>query len=229
MFTGIVTALGTVRRARRTPNGLEVTITHPYGRLAIGESIAVDGTCLTVVRTRGETFTVEAVTMTRGRTNFAAYRAGRRVNLERSLQLGDLLGGHLVAGHVDGVGTVVKRTALDDSVLLDIRVPKLVAELSVLHGSIAVDGVSMTVNAIPRRGVVQISVIPHTRKVTTLGRARVGTRVHLEADLIGKFVRHLLAPYRGRPGVVGALAAPGGRRGRRLVSGTIAAGAGEEA
>jgi riboflavin synthase len=200
MFTGIVTAMGTVRRVRRTERGLEVTVAHPYGRLAIGESIAVDGTCLTVVKTGKGTFTVEAVTMTRSRTTFADYRAGRRVNLERSLKVGDLLGGHLVAGHVDGVGTVVRRRELADSVLLDIRVPRLVAELSVLHGSIAVDGISMTVNAIPRRGLVQISVIPHTREVTTLGRARVGTRVHLEADLIGKFVQHLLAPYRGGVG-----------------------------
>jgi riboflavin synthase len=200
MFTGIVTAMGSVRRVRRTAHGLEVTVAHPYGRLAIGESIAVDGTCLTVVKTGKATFTVEAVTMTRSRTTFADYRSGRRVNLERSLKVGDLLGGHLVTGHVDGVGTVVKRRELADSVLLDIRVPKLVAELSVLHGSIAVDGISMTVNAIPRRGVVQISVIPHTRDVTTLGGARVGTRVHLEADVVGKFVRHLLAPYRGRAG-----------------------------
>jgi riboflavin synthase len=198
MFTGIVTAMGTVRRVRRTARGLEVTIAHPYRRRPdIGESIAVDGTCLTVVKVGKGTFTVEAVTMTRSRTNVGAYRAGRPVNLERSLKLGDLLGGHLVAGHVDGVGTVVRRRELDDSVLLDIRVPKLVGDLSVLHGSIAVDGISMTVNDIPRRGVVQISVIPHTREVTTLGRARVGTRVHLEADLVGKFVQHLLAPYRG--------------------------------
>ncbi len=197
MFTGIVTALGTVRRVRRTARGLEVTIAHPYrGRLAIGQSIAVDGTCLTVVNTAPGTFTVEAVTMTRSRTTFGAFRAGRPVNLERSLKLGDLLGGHLVSGHVDGVGTVVARRRLADSVLLDIRVPKLVADLSVLHGSIAVGGISMTVNALPRRGVVQISVIPHTLDVTTLGRAKVGTRVHLEGDLIGKFVRHLLAPYR---------------------------------
>jgi len=201
MFTGIVTAMGVVRRVRRTARGLEVTLAHPYRRRpTIGESIAIDGTCLTVVKTGRGTFTVEAVTMTRSRTNFGAYRAGRPVNLERSLKLGDLLGGHLVSGHVDGVGTVVRTRELSDSVLIDIRVPKLVADLSVLHGSIAVDGISMTVNDIPRRGVVQISVIPHTREVTTLGRARVGTRVHLEADLIGKFVQHLLAPYRGGRG-----------------------------
>jgi riboflavin synthase len=196
MFTGIVTAMGTVRRVRRTAHGLEVVIEHPYRRkIGIGESIAVDGTCLTVVKTGKRTFTVEAVTMTRSRTTFGDYRAGRPVNLERSLKLGDLLGGHMVAGHVDGVGAVVRRQVLADSVLLDIRAPRYVADLSVLHGSIAVDGISMTVNALPRRGVVQISVIPHTLQVTTLGRARVGTRVHLEADLIGKFVQHLLAPH----------------------------------
>jgi riboflavin synthase len=196
MFTGIVTAMATVRRVRRTARGLEVVIEHPYRRkIGIGESIAVDGTCLTVVKTGQRTFTVEAVTMTRSRTTFSDYRAGRPVNLERSLKLGDLLGGHMVAGHVDGVGTVVRRQVLDDSVLLDIRAPKYVADLSVLHGSVAVDGISMTVNALPRGGVIQISVIPHTLEVTTLGTARVGTRVHLEADLIGKFVQHLLAPH----------------------------------
>jgi riboflavin synthase len=196
MFTGIVTAMGMVRRVRRTARALELVIACPYRGLAVGESIAVDGACLTVVRTGKGTFTVEAVVTTRGRTTFGDYRAGRAVNLERALKVSDRLGGHLVSGHVDGVGTVVRRAVLEDAVLLDIRVPALVADLSVPHGSICVDGCSMTVNAIPRRGVVQLSVIPHTLEVTTLGRARVGTRVHLEADLIGKFVRQLLAPHR---------------------------------
>ena len=199
MFTGIVTAMGTVRRARRTARGLALTIASPYRGLKIGDSIAVDGACLTVVKTGKGTFTVEAVTMTRSRTTFGAATPGRVVNLERPLRASDRLGGHLVSGHVDGVGVVVRREVLEDSVLLDIRVPKLVADVSVLHGSIAVDGVSMTVNAVPRRGVVQISVIPHTLEVTTLGRARMGTRVHLEADQIGKLVQHVLAPYRARP------------------------------
>ncbi len=196
MFTGIVSAMGTVRRARRTARALAITIAAPYRGLRVGESVAVDGACLTVVRTGKGTFTVEAVVTTRGRTNFGAYRAGRRVNLERALKVADRLGGHLVSGHVDGVGEVVGREALEDAVLLDIRVPALVAELSVPHGSICVDGCSMTVNAIPQRGVVQLSVIPHTLAVTTLGGYRVGTRVHLEGDLIGKFVRQLLAPHR---------------------------------
>jgi riboflavin synthase len=195
MFTGIVTAMGTVTAARSTPRGLALTIASPYRRLGIGDSIALDGACLTVVRTGKGTFTVEAVTMTRTRTTFGDWKKGRVCNLERPLRLGGELGGHLVAGHVDGVGSIVRRTVLGDSVLLDIRVPKLVFDLSVPHGSIAVDGVSMTVNAIPSRNVVQISVIPHTLEVTTLGRARVGRRVHLEADLVGKFVRQLALPY----------------------------------
>jgi riboflavin synthase len=195
MFTGIVTAMGTVTRVRRTPRGLALTIASPYRKLGIGESVALDGACLTVVRTGKGTFTVEAVTMTRTRTTFGGWKPGRTCNLERPMRLGGRLGGHLVAGHVDGVGRVVRRTVLEDSVLIDIRVPKLVRDLCVPHGSIAVDGVSMTVNAMPARGVVQISVIPHTLEVTTLGRARVGARVHLEADLVGKFVRQLALPY----------------------------------
>ena len=191
-----MTARGTGRRARRTARGLALTIASPYRGLRIGESIAVDGACLTVVKTGKGTFTVEAVTMTRTRTTFADFAPGRPVNLERSLRASDRLGGHLVSGHVDGVGTVVRRVALEDSVLLDIRVPEDVAAVSVLHGSIAVDGVSLTVNARPKRGIVQVSLIPYTLEVTTLGRARVGTRVHLEADQVGKIVRHVLAPYR---------------------------------
>jgi riboflavin synthase len=195
MFTGIVTALGTVAKVRRTPRGLELTVASPYRGLGIGESIALDGACLTVVKVGKGTFTVEAVTMTRSRTTFGDWKVGRACNLERSMRLGGRLGGHLVAGHVDGVGRVARRQVLADSVLLDIRVPTLVFDLCVPHGSIAVDGVSMTVNAMPARNVVQLSIIPHTLEVTTLGRARVGARVHLEADLIGKFVRQLALPY----------------------------------
>lgn len=196
MFTGIVTAMGTVTAARRTRDVLAVSIRAPYRSLTVGESVAVDGVCLTVVRKKGATFTVQAVTATLGRTRIGHYRVGTRVNLERALRLGERLGGHLVAGHVDGVGEVVKVTPRPDSHLLDIRMPAVVARVTVLHGSVAVDGVSMTVNALPRKGVLQISVIPHTRRATTLGRARPGTRVHLEADQIGKFVAQLVAPHR---------------------------------
>jgi riboflavin synthase len=205
MFTGIVTAIGTVRRVRHTPRALAITIAAPYRGLRVGESVAVDGACLTVVRTARGNFTVEAVVTTRGRTTFGAFRVGRRVNLERALRAGDRMGGHLVSGHVDGVGTVVRREIRGDTLLLDIGVPAVVAGACVPLGSIAVDGCSMTINAMPRRGVVQLAVIPHTRDVTTLGGARVGTRVHLEADQVAKLVRQFVSQAGGKgPGGQGA-------------------------
>jgi riboflavin synthase len=199
MFTGLVTALGAVTAVRRTAKRLALTIASPYRGLAVGESVAVDGVCLTVVRRgggRGGTFTVEVVAASVARTSLGEYRPGRAVNLERALRLTDRLGGHLVAGHVDGVGEVVAVEPRGDSLELDIRLPRDVAKLTVPRGSLAIDGVSMTVASLPRRGVARVAVVPHTRKVTTLGRARVGTRVHLEADMIGKLVAQLVAPYR---------------------------------
>ena len=196
MFSGLVTAVGMVRSVRKTARGLALTVAAPYRGLAVGESIAIDGACLTVVRKAKGALVVEAIATTRGRTNFGSYRAGRAVNLERALRAGDRLGGHLVSGHVDGVGKVVRRGTDGDATLLDIAVPKDVGTLCVPHGSITVDGVSLTINGFPKRGVVQVALIPHTRRATTLGGARVGARVHLEADLIGKYVRQLVVPYR---------------------------------
>lgn len=199
MFTGIVTAIGEVLKIAQTPRGLRLTIAAPYKGLTIGESIAVDGACLTVVTKKPGAFDVEAITSTRGRTHVDDYAAGSLVNLERAMRPTDRLGGHLVAGHVDGVGIVKRRKKVSgESVLLDLEVPKQVAELCVPQGSITVDGVSLTVNALPKRGWVQVALIPHTLEHTTLGGAPVGARVHLEADLVGKFVRQLVQPYRAR-------------------------------
>jgi riboflavin synthase len=196
MFTGIVTGVGTIVRVVETARGLRLGVKSGYGRLATGESIAIDGACFTVVAKEGGKFAVEAMGATRGRTKVDGYTVGTRVNLERALTLSDRLGGHILAGHVDGVGTVTKRReAGDRSVLLDISVPPDIRELCVPHGSIAIDGVSLTINALPRRDTVQVALIPHTRDATTLGGARVGTRVHLEADLVGKFVRQLMMPH----------------------------------
>ncbi|MGD8726772.1 MAG: riboflavin synthase [Gemmatimonadales bacterium] len=192
MFTGIVTALGTVTRVERDDERLSLTIQSPYTDLADGDSIAVNGACLTVVETDGSSFRVEAVVTTRGRTRFGEMQEGERVNLERAMQMHDRFGGHLVQGHVDGVGTIDRLEERDDALLIDIAVPDEIAELSVPYGSISVDGVSMTVNAVPRPGIVQLSVIPYTRDHTTLGALRVGAGVHLEADVIGKYVRQLL-------------------------------------
>lgn len=196
MFTGIVTAMGMVERARRGKQALELVIAGPYRGLKVGESVAVDGVCLTVVRAARGTFTVQIVTATVDRTTLGQAKPGRRVNLERALRAGDRLGGHLVAGHVDGVGAVVALGKRAGSVELDVTLPPEVSAVTVPRGSIAVDGVSLTVAGLPRRNVARIALIPHTLEVTTLGAARVGTRLNLEADQIGKLVAALVAPHR---------------------------------
>lgn len=192
MFTGIVTAIGTVRQAQRTADGLELTIECPYRDLESGESVAVDGACLTVQSKTSSGFTAHVVRTSLDRTRFAEYGTGQRVNLERALQVGDRLGGHLVQGHVDGVGRVEQVMQREDARLLNLRVPEEVARISVPLGSITVDGVSLTINAKPETDVIQISLIPFTLQHTTLRERRVGDRVHLEADTIGKYVARLL-------------------------------------
>ncbi len=197
MFTGIVGAVGRVAKAtRETGNGkrtegLALTIQSPYRGVKKGESIAVNGACLTVEKLVKGGFTVHAVATTLGRTLIGDWRKGQPVNLERALRAGDRLGGHFVQGHVDGVGTVEQVAESGDAFLVDIRVPRDVEETTVLHGAITVDGVSLTVNALPAAGVVQVSLVPFTREHTTLGRVAVGDRVHIEADVLGKYVRQL--------------------------------------
>jgi len=188
MFTGLVTAVGTVRSVRRREGGLDLVIRAPWKSLTLGESIAVDGACLTVARRLQGGFAVHVVTTTVGRTAFGDYQPGRRVNLERALRAGDRLGGHLVQGHVDGVGKIRRVRQERDARLLDIAVPAAVAESTVALGSVTVDGVSLTVNALPARRVIQVSLIPYTLQHTTLGERRVGDRVHLEGDPLGKYV-----------------------------------------
>jgi len=192
MFTGIITAIGEVRRRSSTETGLELTIACPYGGLTPGESIAVNGACLTVQKTGDGDFTAHIIQTSLDRTDFTTYDVGRKLNLERAVRAGDRLGGHLVQGHVDGVGTVERVAQGGDARLLDLRVPPAVANASVPLGSITVDGVSLTVNAIPAPGVIQISLIPFTLQHTTLGQRRPGDRVHLEADTIGKYVAEML-------------------------------------
>ena len=192
MFSGIVTARGRVVAAESSGDRLRVSIRSPYRDVTPGESIAVSGACLTVVEASDGCFAVDVIATTRGRTRLAGLRAGDEVNLERALSVGDRLGGHFVQGHVDGLGTVVAVRALEDAVLVDLEMPPELAEVTVLHGSIAVDGVSLTVNAVPAPGRVQVALIPFTRQETTLGALKVGDRVHLEGDMIGKFVRELI-------------------------------------
>lgn len=196
MFTGLVDDVGTITAVRDGEAGREFRVACRYQDLALGESIACQGACLTV-RDFGEGwFTVAAVVTTLDRTTLGMWEVGRRLNLERSLRVGDRLGGHIVQGHVDAVGTVAATARRDDAWLIDISVPPAIAELLVPHGSICVDGVSLTVNAIPSGGILQVSIIEFTMRHTTLGELAIGDRVHLEGDVVGKYVRSLVGPYR---------------------------------
>ncbi|HET9383552.1 MAG TPA: riboflavin synthase [Gemmatimonadales bacterium] len=190
MFTGIVDAVGRID-AVHVNNGVELRVKASYKGVKKGESIALNGACLTVERVVKGGFTVHAVATTLGRTLIGEWKKGRSVNLERAMRLSDRLGGHLVQGHVDGVGIVERVAEADDALLVDVRVPRDVEETTVLHGAITIDGVSLTVNTLPRAGVVQVSLVPFTREHTTLGRLQRGDRVHVEADVLGKYVRQL--------------------------------------
>jgi len=195
MFTGLIDDVGVVERVERTEAGRELRVASRYTGLVAGESIAVNGACLTV-REHGEGwFTVAAIVTTLERTTIGSWEAGRRVNLERALRLGDRLGGHMVQGHVDAVGVVEASRRRDDALLVDLRLPDELEPLMVPHGSVAVDGVSLTVNALPAPGILQLSLIEYTWTHTTLGALRPGDAVHVEADMIGKYVRQLVAPY----------------------------------
>jgi riboflavin synthase len=198
MFTGIVTAVGRVGRVgrttengKRTTHGLTLTIRAPYKGLKRGESVAVNGACLTVERVVTGGFAVHVIETTEERTLFAEYAKGRAVNLERAIRASDRLGGHIVQGHVDGVAVVERAGRTGDAWIYDLRVPPAVREISVPHGAITVDGVSLTINDLPGPDSVQISLIPFTRAHTTLGTLRVGDRVHVEGDVLGKYVRQL--------------------------------------
>jgi riboflavin synthase len=194
MFTGIVSAVGTVAKATgngKREAGLTLTIRAPFRGVKRGESIAVNGACLTVERVAKGAFTVHVIDTTRDRTLLGEYAAGRPVNLERAVRATDRLGGHLVQGHVDGVAVVERVEQRGDAWLYDLRVPADVWDVSIPHGSITVDGVSLTVNALPARPVVQVALVPFTRAHTTLGRLQVGDQVHVEGDVLGKYVRQL--------------------------------------
>src|SRR5437870_12867822 len=192
MFTGIVSAVGRVARVARNggkgrgrgkgeeEDGLVLTIRAPFRGLKPGESIAVNGACLTVERVVKGGFTVHVVETTEGRTLFGEYAAGRPVNLERALRATDRLGGHIVQGHVDGVAVVQRVERRGDAWVYDLRVPDAVREVSIPHGAITVDGVSLTINDLPGKDLVQISLIPLTREHTTLGTLGAGHRVHAQ-------------------------------------------------
>lgn len=197
MFTGIIETTGRVERVTSRGGGVRLTLapTRRLTRLALGESIAVNGACLTVTSGNGRHFTVDVSPETLRRTTIGTLTRGARVNLERSLRLGDRLGGHIVLGHVDGVGRLDRITPEDEWVLYRFRAPKPIWPYLVEKGSIAVDGVSLTVFRC-QDGRFTAALIPHTLKETTLAERVPGDRVNLEADVLLKHIEALLLARR---------------------------------
>ncbi len=198
MFTGIVEELGEVVNVEHLAEAARLTVRGPRvtADVAHGDSIAVNGTCLTVTGLAGSDFTADVMAETLHRTGLGGLAPGSPVNLERSLRVGDRLGGHLVQGHVDGVGTVVSRVSGDRWDVVRITIPPGLARYLVEKGSVTVDGVSLTVSALGggagEQPWFEVSLIPATLAATTLGRAQPGTGVNLEADVIGKYVERML-------------------------------------
>lgn len=188
MFTGLVEALGVVKELSPTGAGRRLVVADRLaGGLSLGESVSVNGACLTVVAHDQETFAFEVGPETLNRTNLGELNVGDRVNLERSLRFSDRLGGHLVQGHIDGVGRIDERLTQGEWVTIFFRCPSDLASQMVTKGSVAVDGVSLTVVDVePER--FSVALIPHTLAHTTLGFKAVGAAVNLETDLLAKYV-----------------------------------------
>jgi len=195
VFTGIVEAVGRVRVLARAGAGARLLVAAPGvgGSLRVGDSVAVDGVCLTVTARHADAFQADVSPETLGRTTLGRLRPGSRVNLERPVKAGDPLGGHLVSGHVDAVGTIAGRQRQGGGELVRIRFPRPLAPLIAPKGSVAVDGISLTVARLEPEAFV-VALVPHTARVTTLGAKRVGEPVNLEADLIAKHLARQEAP-----------------------------------
>jgi riboflavin synthase len=193
MFTGIVEEMGVVKGLEKSLAGVRLTLlAHTIlSDLAQGASVSVNGACLTVVAKDAHEFAVDLSPETLSVTTLGKLTAGIPVNLERAMRIADRLGGHLVAGHVDGVGTIRGRRQESNAIVLTIEAPDAILRYCVPKGSVTIDGISMTVNEVAAR-TFSVAVIPHTAKVTTLGLMKEGDQVNLESDLIGKYVERLL-------------------------------------
>ena len=195
MFTGIVEEMGTVRRLNQAPNRceLELTASKVLEGTAIGDSIAVNGVCLTVVRMGEDHFTADVMPETLRRSNLGQLKTGSKVNLERAMAADGRFGGHIVAGHIDGTGTIRSMQPEGNAVLVTISAAPELLRYVVEKGSITIDGISLTVAAV-EQDRFSVSLIPHTAQVTILGEKGPGDTVNLETDIIGKYVEKLLRP-----------------------------------
>ena len=189
MFTGIIEGLGTIRGIRTGGQGKRLTVEADFilDQTKVGDSVAVNGACLTVVKIDGKRFETDLSPETLGASTFERAKVGDRVNLERAMRLSDRLDGHLVSGHIDGIGIVKKCEKMGNSVMLTIEVPDALSPYLIHKGSVAVDGISLTINACESKSF-SVQIIPHTAGVTTIGKKQNGDPVNIETDMIGKYV-----------------------------------------
>ncbi len=198
MFTGLIESQGVITRVDRVAGGAQLEVYAPdFGRdMAIGDSVAVDGACLTVAKFIRGAFVADVSSETLDHTTLGGIRQGSKVNLERALRLSDRIGGHLVSGHVDGVGTLVQRHVAGNSTIYQFKAPAAVLPYLVPKGSVAVDGISLTV-AQMRGDDFAVAVVPHTERSTTLAEKPIGSPVNIEADMLAKYVERLVGLYTG--------------------------------
>jgi len=198
MFTGIIETKGIVARTERVAGGMRLELYAPdFGRdMAIGDSVAVDGVCLTIVKFLRGAFLVDVSDETVVRSTIGDLRQGSNVNLERALRLSDRLGGHIVTGHVDGVGTIAMRQSAGNATQYRFTAPPEVREFIIEKGSVAVDGISLTIARVFPDGF-GVVVVPHTEASTTLGEKQLGSKVNLEADMFAKYVQRYVRVYTG--------------------------------
>lgn len=194
MFTGIIEGLGNIAAIRSSGQGNRVTIEAGFAldQTKIGDSISVSGACLTAVKIEGRRFEVDVSPETLNTTIFDQAKVGDRVNLERAMWFSDRIDGHLVSGHIDGTGIVKQREIQGNAVIVTIEVAESLTRYMIAKGSVAVDGISLTINSCDA-GSFSISIIPHTAKLTTIGFKNRGDRVNIETDMIGKYVERFLA------------------------------------
>lgn len=200
MFTGLIEGVGTLLRTERHGPDARMVISPAFAldNPVLGESIAVDGACLTVIDFDSSSFGADVSAETLARTTLGAKVSGSRLNLERALKLGDRLGGHLVTGHVDCVGVLKERRSQGRSLRLSFEIAPDLASFVVEKGSIAINGISLTVNGVSNGGF-DVNIVPHTASVTTLADLRIGSQVNIETDLIGKYIHRLMSVGQDAP------------------------------
>ena len=201
MFTGIIEGLGTISGIQPAAQGRRLSVKTDFDldQTKIGDSIAVNGACLTVVKLSSKQFEVDLSPETLATSTFDKAKRGDRVNLERALRISDRIDGHLVSGHVDGIGTIKQREKSGNAIMVTVSVPHSLARFMIHKGSVAVDGVSLTINFCDADSFT-VSIIPHTAKLTTIGLKQKGAPVNIETDMIGKYVEQFIRGKTTRDG-----------------------------